>query len=408
MQINRRQTILVLSRILGFVGIDDSYHGHRVGYIVWRLSQQLRLPEDHAMELMEAGLLHDIGVSSTVAHQMLVSTMDVPDAIKHCLIGERLIDTIPTLSHLAPLVRYHHEHWKHFEAEQAIHPTTALYSNLIFLADRLDVLMAKHPISERSEREVLLERLVQMQDLLFAPQAIEALLAEAEDELFWQSLERKEAIHDQLSQLDTRCRRDTIDFSGLAEIATTFSHVVDAKSPFTHEHSQSMARVAELLGLKVGYSDLESSKLRVAGLFHDIGKLCVPDQILEKPGPLEQQERERIEKHPEDSWRILSLIHGLEDISEWTWMHHEKLNGEGYPRGLQEEEIPHQAQILAVADVYQALLQSRPYRSSMGLQEVYQILDRMAAKREINGELVALVKQFESEFLEMATATDTE
>lgn len=403
MEINRRETILVLSKILGYVGIDDTYHGHRVGYIVWRLSEHLKLPDDQRTELAEAGLLHDIGVSSTVAHQMLVSRLDVPNAIEHCLVGESIITSIPTFSHLAPLIRYHHEHWKRFDFKK-IHPTIALYSNLIFLADRLDVLMSHHEEQNESVRESILDALVNLQDLLFAPQCIEALLAEVEHPSFWEMLEKKEQIATHLQQEMAGEAERNIDFAGLEGIATTFSHIIDAKSPFTHEHSQNTARVAALLSEKFGCHHHVTDKLRVAAMFHDIGKLRVPDEILEKPGRLDEEERRIIEQHPEDSWKILCKMRGLEDVASWTRMHHEKLNGKGYPRGLRGDEIAPEAQILAVADIFQSLLQKRPYRIKMEMDQVYAIMDKMVDEGEINAHLVSLIKDHQEEFLVAAAA----
>ena len=393
----------MLSKLLGFVGVDDTYHGHRVGFMVWRMSRHLQLPEDQRAELMEAGLLHDIGVSSTVAHRLLIRHIDVPDAVQHCVTGEAVIASIPTFSHLAPLVRYHHEHWTRFDFDE-IHPTIALYSNLIFLADRLDILMAKYPSETEAEREVLLEKLVNLQDLMFSPKCIEAMLAEAEQETFWEALENKSEIAARIME-EVQCYSErTINFSGLKEIAYTFSHIVDAKSPFTHEHSMSTANVAELLGIKAGYPHAVTGKIKVAALFHDIGKLRVPDEILEKPGELDAEERKRIELHPQDSWEILRQIGGMEDVAEWTWMHHEKLNGEGYPRGLKADEISQEAQILAVADIFQALMQKRPYRPSVDIEEVFEIMDGMVVDGEISSDLVTLIKQHRHEFVSMASA----
>ncbi len=404
MQINRRETILVLSKLLGYVGVDDTCHGLRVGYIVWRLTEHLNLPEDQRVELMEAGLLHDIGVSSTIAHRLLIQQIDVPDAIQHCVNGEAVISSIPTFAHLAPLVRFHHEHWKHFDFE-AVHPSIALYSNLIFLSDRFDILMAQENTTTSEEREKVLEQLVQLQDLVFSPKCIEVLLAEVEDEQFWETVADERMIVAALKNEVGCCDDRVIDYYELQEIALTFSHIVDAKSPFTQEHSINTAEVAELLGLKAGFPHEVTDKIKLAGLLHDIGKLRVPDEILEKPAPLDDEERKTIESHPENSWNILKQIGGMEEISEWVRMHHEKLNGTGYPNGLTADRISQEAQILAVADIFQALMQKRPYRPPMEVSEAFTILDRMVEQEEVSRDLVALIKQHQREFVSAASAS---
>lgn len=401
MKINRRQMTLVLSRILGYVGVDDHLHGHRVGYIVWRLSEHLGLSIEQRVRLTEAGLLHDIGVSSTIAHRLLTSEIDVPKAVEHCLTGEAVIRSISTFSHLAPLVRYHHQHWKSFDFEE-IEEETALFSNLIFLSDRLDVLMNRCPSWDRENQEKVLDRLVNLQDLLFAPKLIEAMLFEAERPQFWEILQKSEQIEEHLKEEIACCKEVTINFAEMEQIAHAFAHVVDAKSQFTNEHSQNTALVAHLLSIRAGYSEEHADKVRVSALLHDIGKLKVPDEILDKPGALNTEERKRIEQHSADSWNILKGIEGLEEIASWSGMHHEKLNGSGYPRGVSADEIPHEAQVLAVADIFQALLQERPYRRSLTVDEVLGMMDWMVEVGEINGDLVALLKTEQEEFVGVA------
>ena len=392
---------LVLSRILGYVGVDDHLHGHRVGYIVWRLSEHLGFSMEQRISLMEAGLLHDIGVSSTIAHRLLTSEIDVPRAVEHCLTGEAVIRSISTFSHLAPLVRYHHQHWKSFDFDE-ISEEAALFSNLIFLSDRLDILMSRSSNWSREEQEKVLDRLVNLQDLMFAPKLIEALLSEAEDPQFWEGVRRADQIEGHLNEDVSCCRDTTIDFSEMEQIAHAFAHVVDAKSQLTNEHSQNTALVAHLLAIHAGYSEEHADKIRISALLHDIGKLRVPDEILDKPGALNAEERERIEQHSADSWNILSGIGGLEEIAAWSGMHHEKLNGTGYPRGISGDEIAHEAQVLAAADIFQALLQERPYRRSLTVDEVLGMMEWMVEAGEINGDLVALLKQEQEDFMGVA------
>ncbi len=403
MKIARMELTLMLSKLLGLVGVDDTFHGHRVGYMVWCFSEPMGLMEDHRIGLLEAGLLHDIGVSSTLVHKMLTEQIDVPDAIRHCVVGEAIIGATTSYAQLAPLVRYHHDHWIQFDFDE-VDPTIALYSNLIFLADRLDVLVAQYQPVNAEQQQAVLDKLLQLKGLMFAPQAIENMLSATENSSFWERLQQPEQLAGYLLAQSSEDSERVIHLCRMEEIATSFSHVVDAKSPFTSQHSQLTSEVAELLGSKAGLTREATNKIRMAGMLHDVGKLRVPDEILEKPGKLDAQERMAIERHPQDSWEILREVEGLREVAEWIWMHHEKLNGSGYPRGLQQAQIPQEAQVLAVADIFQSLMQLRPYRPPMEIGKVFQIMDTMVRDGEINGELVGLIKQHQQEFIERASA----
>ena len=403
MQINRREATLVLSELLGYVGIDDFYHGHRVGYIVWRLAHELGYSSELQQELIEAGLLHDVGVSSTVAHSLLTATMDVPNAVQLCMTGEAIIRSIPAYAHLALMVRYHHDHWQQIDFEQ-VDPQQAFYSNLIFLADRLDVLMAHNPSATQSEQEWLVERLAEQSGLMFAPEGVEVLRLATSKRLFWAGLESRVVLNECLKNEAVQYGDSTLDFTGLMQIATTFSHVVDAKSHFTHEHSQFTAQVASLLAEKAGFNEQKVEMIQIAGLFHDIGKLRVPDEILDKTEVLNTDERKKIEFHSEDSWHILKNMGGLEEIAEWARMHHEKLNGTGYPRGLSGDEVVTEARVLVIADIFQALLQNRPYRPPMELDHAMKIMRGMVSREEIDEELFAHIENHHDEFHAAATS----
>ncbi len=129
----------------------------------------------------------------------------------------------------------------------------------------------------------------------------------------------------------------------------------------------------------------------VAGLLHDIGKMGVPLNLLEKKGPLEAHEFQEVSRHARLSKEVLSAIPGFERVAPWGAMHHEKLNGRGYPDGLRGEEIPLESRLTAVADVLTALTEDRPYRPGLGKSDCLKILDQMVANNELDKDVVAAV-----------------
>ena len=162
----------------------------------------------------------------------------------------------------------------------------------------------------------------------------------------------------------------------LDRIALGFAEVVDAKSPFTAEHSYRMSDLAIRIAQRLGYDPANLASLRRAALLHDIGKLSVPNSILDKPGPLTTEEWEVVRLHPYYTQRILLHIRGFKQIAHIAAAHHERLDGRGYYRGLKAAQIPLGAQILSTADMYDALTAERPYRPALPEETALRILER--------------------------------
>jgi putative nucleotidyltransferase with HDIG domain len=146
---------------------------------------------------------------------------------------------------------------------------------------------------------------------------------------------------------------------------TAFVRTIDAKSPYTARHSENVAAYAVAIGEEMGYHGEALRRLYWAGLLHDIGKLMVPDTILNKPGQLSPDERRIIERHPLDSVAILDGIQRFEPYLDAIRHHHERVDGRGYPDGIAGEALSLDARILAAADAFEAMTSDRPYRRGM-------------------------------------------
>ena len=150
-------------------------------------------------------------------------------------------------------------------------------------------------------------------------------------------------------------------------LATVLSlaEALDLREQETATHSQTVGRYCELIGRQLGLAGERIERLRLAGILHDIGKVGLPDSILLKPGPLDDDEGHQMRRHPELGARILGSSK-LADIREWVLASHERPDGTGYPLGLSREEIPLEALIIAVSDAYEAMTSERIYRPAMG------------------------------------------
>jgi HD-GYP domain-containing protein (c-di-GMP phosphodiesterase class II) len=130
----------------------------------------------------------------------------------------------------------------------------------------------------------------------------------------------------------------------------------------------------------------------IAGYLHDLGKLAVPSEILEKPSRLEAKEFNVMRHHTYYTYRLLETIPLLQVLNKWASFHHERLDGSGYPFHLTSKEIPRGSQVMAVADVFTAITEDRPYRPGMTRKDAVKVLDSMAQNSALNKEIVAMLK----------------
>lgn len=165
-----------------------------------------------------------------------------------------------------------------------------------------------------------------------------------------------------------------LDNESLDRICDAFAEVIDTKSPYTYRHSAGVAKAAVAIALNLGLSPDQVVLLRRASLLHDIGKLAIPNSILEKPGKLTADEWTLVRQHPNYTLQVLSRVPGFEQLSQIAASHHERLDGSGYFRDLSAPDLDIPARILAVADVYDALAAKRPYRDALPREKVFSIL----------------------------------
>jgi putative nucleotidyltransferase with HDIG domain len=156
---------------------------------------------------------------------------------------------------------------------------------------------------------------------------------------------------------------------GAIEAVESLNATVDAKDPYTAGHSKRVQRIALALAEELGLDDERREAVRFAGLFHDIGKIGVPDAILGKPGRLTELEYEIVKRHPEDGARIVGRLNQLRKAVPAVLHHHERWDGKGYPQGLAAAQIPVEAAIVGLADAFDAMTTDRPYSEARPLQE---------------------------------------
>ena len=232
--------------------------------------------------------------------------------------------------------------------------------------------------------------LAQRSGTWFDPELVKAAQAFSRDTIFWEGLRNQPEV---LLRLKTSERlHQQVTEASLDNVCAAFARIVDAKSSFTGEHSLRVAIYAEELAKQLGVGEQRRATLRRAALLHDLGKLAIPNLILDKPDRLTDDEFALVKKHPYYTSVILSQIPGFGRITEIAGAHHEKLDGTGYHLGVTGDKLDFEMRILAVADIYDALTAARPYREAMPLEKALTILQKDAGVA-LDADCVAAAEQ---------------
>jgi putative two-component system response regulator len=200
----------------------------------------------------------------------------------------------------------------------------------------------------------------------------------------------------QLVEVIARCRsllrvKRLVDELDSAEsVVFAFARAVEAKSSYTHGHSDRVADYAIRLADRIGIREHEREVLRRGALLHDLGKMSLPDVVLDKPGPLTPEEYELVKQHPLQAVRILESLRSVRDSLPLVRWHHERLDGSGYPDGIMGGAIPLLVRILSVVDVYDAMASKRPYRPARPHAQCIEALRADAEGGGLDPELVGV------------------
>ncbi len=175
------------------------------------------------------------------------------------------------------------------------------------------------------------------------------------------------------SMVDEKTRENENLFLHVVEC---LADAIDAKDNYTKGHSGRVAQYSKEIAERLGYDEKQQEKIFMMGLLHDVGKIGVPDEVINKPGRLSEEEFAKIQKHPAIGGRILGNIKEMPELAAGAKWHHERYDGTGYPEGLAGEDIPEAARIIAVADAYDAMTSNRSYRGVLPQEKVRQEIER--------------------------------
>lgn len=366
-----------------------SRHHWRTALISSRIAEYIGLSNAEQQPVIYAALLHDIGAVSRWEEKQRLHyfKQDSPDIYRHAESGYQLLKDSPQLGMLAEPIRHHHDCWDGSSPSGLAGKEIPLAGRIICLADRLEVLLRNDTFIFK-QRPDILSALRQLSGVYFDPDLVKALHEFARQESFWLDLSNSHYYQNFFYNIDVYgLMKFTIN--DVLNIAEIFATIIDRTSSFTATHSRSVSHISAFLAEARGYSAEEVKAMRIAGLLHDLGKLAIPNEILEKPGKLNEWELAIIKQHTYYTYRILEQIDGFELIAEWAAYHHETLDGTGYPFRIGEKSLRLGSRIVAVADVFVALTERRPYRDTLPMDKVEKIMREMVVNRKLDGMIAA-------------------
>lgn len=377
MKTNIRSLIEGLSYALDVAEKSYLSHSKHVAYISVMIAKDLKLPIEQQENLYYAALLHDIGRSNTYLIE------------EHCIIGRNIILKLPIKDIISEYVYYHHEYSNGTGPFKLKGDEIPLQSQIICIADLFDKVFGnvdKLNIDMFSE----IKRWIDINQELFNSEIISSFHKLIKKEYILLDYFSREFNSILFRRIDVQGYN--LDIEDVKKFAQAFSEIIDMRSKFTYEHSIGIAKLVNKITPKLGYDYEIQNKMYVAALLHDTGKLAISNDILDKEGKLDERERYEMNKHTYFTRWILEQIEGFEDITNYAANHHEKLNGNGYPFHLHEEQIGELDRVMAICDIYQALTENRPYRNKMPIDKVWSIIDEMVNNNELDGNLVGKIK----------------
>ncbi|MCR5350151.1 MAG: HD domain-containing protein [Acholeplasmatales bacterium] len=405
MKLNLTDTLYALSFALDTVqyemGDISNEHGKHVAFISYLIGKELKYDNDTLNDLVGLAILHDNAFTEYVREEYNDGKLyDYNDFDKdknvdklragflskprHNVVGEKNIKLIPFRTNVENVILYHHENADGTGPLKKKDFETPELAQIIHIADMMDVFFDLKTIT-KDEFDKAMEKMKKLENKLFSKKMVDTLLKAVK----YQDLVdmRNEGV---IPYLKRNLKSYVYDYTDeqIKDICLFFAHIVDYKSSTTKNHSLGVAEKCYTLAKYYNFDDDKAIRLYFAGAFHDIGKLIIHNDILEKPEKLTKQEFETIKNHAQATGMILSQIEGIEDIAKWAAHHHERLDGSGYSSYLKGEDLSFEDRFLACVDIYQALSEKRSYKDKFTHENSIAIMMDMARNNKIDKNIV--------------------
>lgn len=361
--------MVCFSDALDLISPAVSGHQIRTAYIALKIAQEYKLPKKRINNLVIAACIHDIGVTTAKEKNAIMDENFESDS-RHEEIGYYYIKDSGLFNNECEIVRYHHKNWNNGQA-----PNIPIESYILCLADRIDSYIDKNEYILNQVTDIN-NKVIQKSGDVFNPDIVKAFLRLSKKEYFWLNIlsNRVTSILNKESKLP----KMSLDINKLHKFTKWFSNVIDFRSRFTSVHSRGVAASASAIGIFLNLSKEKIQVIEISGFLHDLGKLAVPNLLLEKNDKLTSAEFGIMRAHTYYTYQVLSSIKDIKHINEYASYHHERIDGKGYPFHIKGKAMTFGSRILAVADIYTAIAEHRPYRVAMDKESVIKVISNKA------------------------------
>jgi HD-GYP domain-containing protein (c-di-GMP phosphodiesterase class II) len=351
----------------------STHHGKRVAALSAAIGQRFGMGEARLRALTVCALMHDNALTEYILAEKEGNYHD-PSMKLHCEYGQKNIDTFDL--NATGYILYHHERPDGNGPYNKKANEIPLGAAIIEIADTLDVV---HHLQRVAPAELprIHQNITKGIGILFAADTAEAMLDILDEEMLF-SLRDDNIVA--TSERFIQPWVMDIESGFILKLAEFITRIIDYKSKFTKNHCTGIAEKARRMSIAYRYNSSLRAQIYLAAALHDIGKLATPTSILEKPGPLTNEEFVVIREHVHLTWKLLKDIDGLENISVWASNHHEKLDGSGYYFGKRADNLDFNSRLLACLDIYQALTETRPYHVGKDHKATIEILSDMGRR----------------------------
>lgn len=359
------------------------YHTKRVAVLSLLMGKRLGLSKEALFCLGGCALLHDNALKEYLASEA-AGEENLIILKQHCILGQWCVDLLPFPLPVKEVLLYHHEHADGsgpFQMKAGQFPEAAA---LIALADLLDTKFHQAHLTPEGRDEIRWF-VKSVAGTTFETRYADCALAVLDDDYFDSIADSKvtDTVHRLLPEYDA-----VLDDRQVVNLGSAAARIIDYKSKVTGQHSSQLATKAWMMGGYYGLADRETALLYLSAALHDIGKLYIPVDLLEKPGVLTGEEYHLVMSHVRFTAEVLSKVHGLDSVAEPAANHHEKLDGSGYPRGLMGAQLGFESRLLACLDIYQALREDRSYHRGKNHWDAMTLLYTLARAGQLDMQLV--------------------
>ena len=380
LKVNTFDLLLCFSDALDLISPLVSGHQIRVAYIALKLAQQYKLSNEQINKLLIAACIHDIG-AITVRERNEIVKPDFESDGKHERVGFKYTQC-SIFNDSAEIIQHHHHKWNN-----GLEKNIPLECHLLHLADRIETLIDKETYVLH-QVESITENIVKKSGSIFMPELVDTFVKLSTNESFWLYTVSSN-VSDILSN-EVNLPKMHLNIDELYEVTKWFSNIIDFRSRFTSVHSRGVAASAGAIATAMKLDADYIKTLEISGFIHDLGKLAVSNTILEKNGKLDKAEFEIIRSHTFHTFNVLSRIKSLKTISEYGAYHHERLDGKGYPFQIKGRSMKLGSRILAVADIFTAIAEDRPYRAAMTKEEVIKVISSKGDDKVLDSKVVKI------------------